>query len=90
MEPTKSMGPKNERQNGAEYIFQYDADLKLVAKYKTPREACVSTGIKNPTNISKAIRGVAHTAGGYFWSKGSRPLKKFPEKWVEISQTRKG
>ena len=86
-----AMPPKKEKQSNHDYIFQYDAELKLVARYDTMGEAARGVGIKYPSAIGKVINGINHSAAGYFWYKGPRPLTKFPDKWIELSQSmRKG
>ena len=76
-------------QNKPRYIFQYDSDLNLVGKYKTVTEAARAAGVNHYSSINKVLRGASISAGGYFWSKGERPLKKFPDKGVKLSQRKK-
>lgn len=76
--------PKNKVPNktpSGKKIFQYDTNLKVVASYLSASEASAATGIF-ATSINKVCRGVGITAGGFFWSRGKRPLTKFPEKWL--------
>lgn len=42
----------------------YDVNEKVIAKYKSIKDAVTKTGI---TTISGAVRGVYKTAGGYVW-----------------------
>ena len=85
----KSAGKLAGEKSGQEYIFQYDKKLNLVGQYKSASDACRGVGLKSDGSIYGAISGKEHTAGGYFWSRGTRPLKKFPDKWVELSQSSK-
>lgn len=85
----KSEQPKKRTGKRPEYIFQYDSNLNLVGKYESAKEAAGAAGISYPSSIRKVVCGINLSAGGYFWSKGHGPLKKFPDKWVELSQKKK-
>lgn len=84
-EPEPAPAPKSSQ----EYIYQYDADFKLVGKYKSIKDACQSVGTKYAGAIGKVLNGSVFTAAGYFWSKGTRPLRKIPDEWNAAAQALK-
>ncbi len=63
------------------YVFQYDADFQVVGKFGTIMEASKAAGLRTTTGIYRVLGGKCNYTGGYFWSRGYRPLKKIPEKW---------
>lgn len=84
--PPKPKKPQSARQ---EYVFQYDMDFNVVGKYESFADAARSIGLKSQTSIGKVANGKEASAGGYFWSKGVSPLKKFPDKWEITAKTLK-
>lgn len=75
-------------------ISQFDLDGNYVKTYESVREATKSIGIKNPTSISGALKGKAHTIGGYQWRLGTsrspmKPVKPIKEHLKKPFRARK-
>lgn len=83
------MEPPKKQVYKPEYIFQYDSDFKVIGKYKSAAEACDKAGIQYAGNLRKVFAGVNATAAGYFWSKGTKPLKQFPARWIKAADSMK-
>lgn len=59
-------GANNNKKGNEKEIVQYDIDGNIVDVYQSIKEASYINGIRE-VNISRNLRGVSKTAGGYIW-----------------------
>ena len=59
-------GANNNKKGNEKEIVQYDIDGNIVDVYQSIKEASYINGIRG-VNISRNLRGVFKTAGGYIW-----------------------
>ena len=74
--------------NVVEKVYQYDADFKMIRSYPTLAAAAKAVNI-HVAPIRRACLGQQISCSGYFWSKGTRPLRKIPEKWKQRAEKMK-
>lgn len=70
-----------------EKIYQYDTNFSVVGTYDTIEAARAAVPSKYRGTVGKALRGQLLSAGGYFWSIGTKPfdLDEIPEKWKKAN-----